>query len=170
MKNSLAPAGIEPATFRFVAQYLNYCATSVLTYIHIHIYIYVYMYINNIYIYILICHHERLIALILGLTKSYWSQTRLFKTFIKKQKQGLSHRWCFSQLLNLLLPVFTQWKWGIVKVEQEYGERVVTECERDFSLSHRLTEIFIKNAILTESKGKTYAVYRLIYFGTHKNL
>jgi len=25
----LTPAGIEPATFRFVAQYLNHCATAV---------------------------------------------------------------------------------------------------------------------------------------------
>ena len=29
MKNPLTPAGIEPATFRFVAQYLNHCATVV---------------------------------------------------------------------------------------------------------------------------------------------
>jgi len=29
MKNSLTPAGIEPATFRFVAQQLNHCATAV---------------------------------------------------------------------------------------------------------------------------------------------
>ena len=29
MKNPLTPAGIEPATFRFVAQHLNHCATSV---------------------------------------------------------------------------------------------------------------------------------------------
>ena len=29
MKNSLTPAGIEPATFRFVAQHLNHCATAV---------------------------------------------------------------------------------------------------------------------------------------------
>jgi len=27
MKNPLTPAGIEPATFRFVAQLLNRCAT-----------------------------------------------------------------------------------------------------------------------------------------------
>jgi len=26
MKNPLTPAGIEPATFRFVAQHLNHCA------------------------------------------------------------------------------------------------------------------------------------------------
>ena len=26
----MTPAGIEPATFRFVAQHLNYCATAVL--------------------------------------------------------------------------------------------------------------------------------------------
>ena len=29
MKNPLTPAGIEPATFRFVARYLNHCATTV---------------------------------------------------------------------------------------------------------------------------------------------
>ena len=29
MKNSLTPAGIEPATFRFVAQHLNHYATAV---------------------------------------------------------------------------------------------------------------------------------------------
>jgi hypothetical protein len=29
MKNPLTPAGIEPGTFRFVAQHLNHCATAV---------------------------------------------------------------------------------------------------------------------------------------------
>jgi len=29
MKNPLILAGIEPATFRFVAQHLNHCATAV---------------------------------------------------------------------------------------------------------------------------------------------
>jgi len=29
MKNPLTPAGIEPATYRFVAQHLNHCATAV---------------------------------------------------------------------------------------------------------------------------------------------
>jgi len=29
MKNPLTPAEIEPATFRFVAQHLNNCATAV---------------------------------------------------------------------------------------------------------------------------------------------
>jgi len=29
MKNPLTPAGLEPATFRFVAQHLNHCATAV---------------------------------------------------------------------------------------------------------------------------------------------
>jgi len=29
MKNPLTPAGIEPATFRFVEQHLNHCATAV---------------------------------------------------------------------------------------------------------------------------------------------
>ena len=28
MKNPLTPAGIDPATFRFVAQHLNHCATA----------------------------------------------------------------------------------------------------------------------------------------------
>ena len=30
LKNPVTPAGIEPATFRFVAQHLNHCATAVL--------------------------------------------------------------------------------------------------------------------------------------------
>jgi len=29
MKNPLTLAGIEPATFRFVAQHLNHCATAI---------------------------------------------------------------------------------------------------------------------------------------------
>ena len=29
MKNPMTPAGIEPATFRFVTQHLNHCATAV---------------------------------------------------------------------------------------------------------------------------------------------
>jgi len=29
MKNPMTPAGIEPATFRFVAQHINHCATAV---------------------------------------------------------------------------------------------------------------------------------------------
>ena len=29
MKNPLTPAGIEPATYRFVAHHLNHCATAV---------------------------------------------------------------------------------------------------------------------------------------------
>jgi len=33
MKNPLTPAGIEPATFRFVAQHLNHCATLVPLYV-----------------------------------------------------------------------------------------------------------------------------------------
>jgi len=28
-KNPLTPAGIEPASFRFIAQHLNHCATTV---------------------------------------------------------------------------------------------------------------------------------------------
>jgi len=34
MKNSMTPAGIEPAIFRFVAQHLNHCATAVSSVLH----------------------------------------------------------------------------------------------------------------------------------------
>ena len=36
MKNPLTSAEIEPATFRFVAQHLNHCATVVPMYIHVY--------------------------------------------------------------------------------------------------------------------------------------
>jgi len=36
MKNRLTPAGIEPATFRFVAQHLNHCATAVPSEYYVH--------------------------------------------------------------------------------------------------------------------------------------
>ena len=32
VNEKLTPAGIEPATFRFVEQHLNHCATAVLTF------------------------------------------------------------------------------------------------------------------------------------------
>jgi len=37
MKNPLTPAGIEPAAFRFVAQHLNHCATTVPYYMDVQI-------------------------------------------------------------------------------------------------------------------------------------
>jgi len=43
-KNKLTLSGIEPATFRFVAQHLNHCASAVPLYIYIYIYIYVCVY------------------------------------------------------------------------------------------------------------------------------
>ena len=44
IKNPLTPAGIEPATFLFVAQHLNHCATAV-PYIYIYIYICAWRYV-----------------------------------------------------------------------------------------------------------------------------
>ena len=48
----MTPCGIEPATFRYVAQHLNHCATVVPIYIYIYIYIYIhtliYTYIYNV--------------------------------------------------------------------------------------------------------------------------
>jgi len=41
MKNPLTPAGIEPATFRFVAQHLNHCATAAPSCVYVFFYTYV---------------------------------------------------------------------------------------------------------------------------------
>jgi len=38
MKNPVTPAGIEPATFQFVAQYLNHCATAIPSYIYVEVF------------------------------------------------------------------------------------------------------------------------------------
>jgi len=35
MTNSMTPSGIEPATFRFVVQHLNHCATAVPTNVNV---------------------------------------------------------------------------------------------------------------------------------------
>jgi len=40
MKSPLTPAGIEPATFRFVAQHLNHCATAVPKHPRVEVYYY----------------------------------------------------------------------------------------------------------------------------------
>jgi len=44
MKNPLTPAGIEPATFRFVAQHLNHCATAVPVIMYIFSLLFIYFY------------------------------------------------------------------------------------------------------------------------------
>jgi len=48
MKNSLTPTGIEPATFRFVAEHLNHCATAVPPIIpkHIGVILFCMLYVN----------------------------------------------------------------------------------------------------------------------------
>jgi len=46
----MTPAGIEPATFRFVAQHLNHCATAVIQSCTVYISIYTHSHKHNIYI------------------------------------------------------------------------------------------------------------------------
>jgi len=41
----MTPAGIEPATLRFVAQHLNHCATAVVIYVCVCVCVYIYIYI-----------------------------------------------------------------------------------------------------------------------------
>ena len=41
----MTPAGIEPATLRFVAQHLNHCATAVVIYVCVCVCVCVYIYI-----------------------------------------------------------------------------------------------------------------------------
>jgi len=52
MKNPLTPAGIKPATYRFVAQHPNHCATAVPVhqmdlglFIHLFIYLFIHLFI-----------------------------------------------------------------------------------------------------------------------------
>jgi hypothetical protein len=69
MKNPVSLAGIEPATFLFIAQHLNHCATAVPPpYVHVFMY--------NIQIYILCVWME--VVKILSKTFSYYEMTLLF--------------------------------------------------------------------------------------------
>jgi len=45
----MTPAGIEPATFRFVAQHLNHCTTAVPIYIMLYYIIILYIILYYIY-------------------------------------------------------------------------------------------------------------------------
>jgi len=46
MKNPLTQAGIERATFRFVAQHLNHCVTAV-SYVYVCVCVYIYIFIER---------------------------------------------------------------------------------------------------------------------------
>jgi len=66
MKNPLTPAGIEPATFQFVVQHLDHCATTILsdytiyiatncnTVVFMAVYIYIYIWIYTRYSFVLL--------------------------------------------------------------------------------------------------------------------
>jgi len=64
-KIPVTPYGIEPATFRFIAQHLNHCATVVPIYIYIYIYIY-----NHIHTHT----HTHLQAYICTNVVTFWSK------------------------------------------------------------------------------------------------
>ena len=48
----MTPAGIEPATFRFVVQHLNHCAKAVPSLNYIKLYYTIYIYVLNYKLYI----------------------------------------------------------------------------------------------------------------------
>jgi len=60
----MAPAGIEPETFPFVAQHLNHCATTVPIYIHIHIHTHIHT-----------CTYIELSEISVGEWQTEWDQT-----------------------------------------------------------------------------------------------
>jgi hypothetical protein len=52
----MTPSGIEPATFRFVAQYINHCATISGPPVCVCVYVYIYMYICVcVCVYVCVC-------------------------------------------------------------------------------------------------------------------
>ena len=75
MKNPLTLAGIEPATFRFVAQHLNHCATAVPEMYSI--YQKSYRYSPNYIYYVtnrLLFHYSDVLEVRISITNSFYSR------------------------------------------------------------------------------------------------
>jgi len=83
MKNPLTPAGIEPATFRFVAQHLNHCATAVPPQYHS-----IYLNITFFFVYSEVLHA---VLSIVHLTPK-WYYMQYQRTFVPSRATPLAGR------------------------------------------------------------------------------